>query len=136
MSNHIYSILQLPKWFNGPTVLQSTLRDVWETPYYDLYEDDTTHRTFEAFERVLSAFGLPQESVTHRRYVYMGLAMALATRPTLAYRFPEDKRADMAAKKLALDFPLPFGDRHDEERGTEEMVLSLDMQLVSAASVR
>lgn len=96
MSNNIYSIHQLPKWFNGPTVLQTTLRDVWETPYYDLYEDDTTHRTFEAFERVLSAFGLPQESIAHRRYVYMGLAMALATRPTLTYRYPEDKRADIA----------------------------------------
>ena len=28
--------------------------------------------------------------------------------------------------------PMPFGHRHDEVRGTEEMVLSLDMQLVSA----
>ena len=247
MSNNIYSILQLPKWFNGPTVLQTTLREVGETPYYDLYEDDTTHRTFEAFERVLSVFGSSQESISHKRYVYMGLAIAIAARPTLAYRFPEDKRADIAlqaawawlligqqpdsdwTQELFADYwtgayteaneaydvfrnllkaldrqqaydaifnmldaaindeaisphhwakrsifnwwlmevvpaayylrlpdtictdagypsflriysgkgtvPLPFGHRHDEVRGREEMVLSLDMQLVSTACV-
>ncbi len=95
MSNKFYNTFRLPKWFNGPDILRTTLLDVSKTRYYDLYEDDTNDRTSEAFERVLSIFGLPEESVSHRRYVYLGLTMALATRPTLAYRFPEDKRADM-----------------------------------------
>lgn len=95
------SNFQLPQWFDGPESLQVALREVWETKYDDLYEDDATAETDEAFGSVLLAFGQPDTIVSHKRYVYMGLAIALAARPTLTYRFPKDKRPDLVLEKVS-----------------------------------
>ena len=76
MSKTPHFDFQLPQWFTGPKALQATLHEVWQTKYEDLYEDDATDEIYEAFRSVLAAFGLPDSGISHKRYVYMGLAMA------------------------------------------------------------
>ena len=101
MSKTPHFDFQLPQWFTGPKALQATLHEVWQTKYEDLYEDDATDEIYEAFRSVLAAFGLPDSGISHKRYVYMGLAMALAARPTLAQTYPEDKRPDFVLQKVS-----------------------------------
>jgi hypothetical protein len=101
MSKNHHENGQLPQWFEGSEALQTTLREVWETKYEELYEEDATDETYSAFRSVLAAFGLPDSTLSHKRYVYMGLVMALAARPTLAYRFPEDRRPDFVLQKVS-----------------------------------
>ena len=100
MSKNHDSNFQLPQWFEGPEALQVTLREVWETKYEELYEDDATDEIYEAFRSVLAIISEPDSAVSHKRYVYMGLAMALAARPTLTDRFPQDKRPDFVLQRV------------------------------------
>ena len=91
----------LPQWFEGPEALKVMLQELWETKYEELYEDDATDEIYEPFRRVLAIISESDRIVSHKRYVYMGLAMALAARPTLRRAYPQDKRPDLVLQKVS-----------------------------------
>ena len=89
-----YPKFELSINYNVPLELEETLKKAWNRRYGDLYERGGQDNVKEAFEEVLQAFGMPSDAISHRRYVYMAYAMALAAQPTIKHYFPEEYKID------------------------------------------
>ncbi|WP_373533712.1 hypothetical protein [Microcoleus sp.] len=85
----------MPSHSTIPKQLQQTLQTVWDRKYDDLYERGGNSDVEEAFVEVMTAFGMPNDPISHQRYVYMAYAMALAAKPTIKHYFPEEHKADI-----------------------------------------
>jgi hypothetical protein len=70
-------------------------RCVWERKYRDLYETGGKCNVEAAFVEVMTAFGMPNDAISHQRYVYMAYGIALAAKPTIKHYFPEENKADI-----------------------------------------
>lgn len=90
-----YTNFKLPNNLDIPEQLQQTLQMVWDRKYRDLYERGGKYNVEEAFVEVLQAFGMPNDKVSHQRYVYMAYGIALAAKPTIKHYFPEEHKADI-----------------------------------------
>lgn len=90
-----YRNFQLPSNSDIPGQLQETLHRVWERKYRDLYETGGKCNVEEAFVEVMTAFGMPNDVISHQRYVYMAYGIALAAKPTIKHYFPEEHKADI-----------------------------------------
>jgi hypothetical protein len=90
-----YTDFKLPSNFDIPDKLQETLQTVWDRKYDDLYERDGNSDVEEAFVEVMTAFGMPNDAISHQRYVYMAYGIALAAKPTIKHYFPEEHKADI-----------------------------------------
>ncbi|MEG3892872.1 MULTISPECIES: hypothetical protein [unclassified Microcoleus] len=93
-----YRNFQLPSNSDIPEQLQETLHRVWERKYRDLYETGGKYNVEEAFVEVMTAFGMPNDAISHQRYVYMAYGIALAAKPTIKHYFPEEDKADRVQK--------------------------------------
>jgi hypothetical protein len=91
--------------FNPPSSLESVgdagliLQNVWQRKYHEFGEDGDTVDLVVSLATMLDLFGPCDEDLTHMRYVCLALAVALAARPIVQIRFPEDPRPD---KVIAL----------------------------------
>ena len=90
-----YTDFKLPSNSDIPEQLQQTLRTVWDRKYDDLYERGGNSDVEEAFAEVMTAFGMPNDAISHQRYVYMAYGIALAAKPTIKHYFPEEHKADI-----------------------------------------
>lgn len=90
-----YSDFKLPSNSDIPEQLQETLHSVWERKYRDLYETGGKCNVEEAFVEVMTAFGRPNDPISHQRYVYMAYGIALAAKPTIKHYFPEENKSDI-----------------------------------------
>ena len=90
-----YTDFKLPSNSDIPDQLQQTLRTVWDRKYDDLYERGGKCNVEEAFVEVMTAFGMPNDPISHQRYVYMAYGIALAAKPTIKHYFPEEHKADI-----------------------------------------
>jgi len=90
-----YRNFQLPSNSDIPEQLQETLHRVWERKYRDLYETGGKYNVEEAFVEVMTAFGMPNDAISHQRYVYMAYGIALAAKPTIKHYFPEENKTDI-----------------------------------------
>jgi hypothetical protein len=90
-----YSDFKLPSNSDIPEQLQETLHRVWERKYRDLYETGGKCDVEEAFVEVMTAFGMPNDVISHQRYVYMADGIALAAKPTIKDYFPEENKTDI-----------------------------------------
>jgi hypothetical protein len=114
--NNCFTEFLLPEWFDGPEDLKETLRKVWDKQYSDLYDEGGNCDVYDAFKDVLEAFGMPDNVTGHKRYMYMGWAIALAASFTLKGWFPEDERPEIALEqvrswlKQGTEVPLNLAD--------------------------
>jgi len=90
-----YTDFKLPSNSTIPEQLQQTLQTVWDRKYDDLYETGGKCNVEEAFVEVMTAFGMPNDAISHQRYVYMAYGIALAAKPTIKHYFPEEHKADI-----------------------------------------
>jgi hypothetical protein len=90
-----YSDFKLPSNSDIPEQLQEALHRVWERKYRDLYETGGKCNVEEAFVEVMTAFGMPNDAISHQRYVYMAYGIALAAKPTIKDYFPEENKTDI-----------------------------------------
>ena len=90
-----YTDFKLPSNSTIPEQLQQTLQTVWDRKYDDLYERGGKCSVEEAFVEVMTAFGMPNDPISHQRYVYMAYGIALAAKPTIKHYFPEEHKADI-----------------------------------------
>ncbi|PSB39731.1 hypothetical protein C7B69_01735 [filamentous cyanobacterium Phorm 46] len=90
-----YTEFKLPKNLDIPEKLKETLQAVWDRQYRDLYERGGKSDVEAAFVEVLTAFGMPNDAISHQRYVYMAYAMALASQPTIKHYFPEERKVEI-----------------------------------------
>ncbi|MGL5066181.1 MAG: hypothetical protein ACRC62_39935 [Microcoleus sp.] len=90
-----YTDFKLPSNSDIPDRLQQTLRAVWDRKYDDLYERGGDSDVEEAFLEVMQAFGMPNDEISHQRYIYMAHAMALAAQPTIKHYFPEERKVEI-----------------------------------------
>ncbi len=90
-----YTDFKLPSNSHIPNHLQQTLRTVWDRKYDDLYERGGNSDVEQAFVEVMTAFGMPNDAISHQRYVYMAYGIALAAKPTIKHYFPEEHKADI-----------------------------------------
>ena len=90
-----YTDFKLPSHSTIPEQLQQTLQTVWDRKYDDLYETGGKCNVEEAFVEVMTAFGMPNDAISHQRYVYMAYGIALAAKPTIKHYFPEERKADI-----------------------------------------
>ncbi len=65
-----YTDFKLPSNSTIPEQLQQTLQTVWDRKYDDLYERGGKCNVEEAFVEVMTAFGMPNDPISHQRYVY------------------------------------------------------------------
>jgi hypothetical protein len=90
-----YTDFKLPKNLEISKQLQQTLHSVWHRKYRDLYERGGKYNVEEAFVEVMAAFGMPDDAISHQRYVYMAYGIALAAKPTVKHYFPEEHKTDI-----------------------------------------
>ena len=90
-----YTDFKLPSNSDIPDRLQQTLHTVWDRKYDDLYERGGNSDVEEAFVEVMTAFGMPDDAISHQRYVYMAYGIALAAKPTIKHYFPEENKTDI-----------------------------------------
>jgi|GEM_PF-1171695 len=102
--NNFFTEFLLPKDFNGPEKLKETLRGVWDRRYRELYDEGGDCEVYDACEDVLKAFGMPDNSIGHKRYVYMGWPIALAASFTIKGWYPEDERPGIALEQVRCWF--------------------------------
>ena len=95
-----YKEFILPPGCDIPDELKLTLQNVWNRKYDDLYERGGNCSVETAFEDVLKVFGMPEGTISHRRYVYMAYAIALATQSTIKYYFPQESRFEKVKNKV------------------------------------
>ncbi|MEG3907982.1 hypothetical protein QT979_08975 [Microcoleus sp. w2-18bC1] len=93
-----YTDFKLPNNSDIPEQLQQTLHTVWDRKYRDLYERGGNSDVEEAFVEVMTSFGMPNNQISHQRYVYMAYGIALAAKPTIKHYFPEEDKADRVQK--------------------------------------
>lgn len=89
-----YPNFQISSSWAIPSHLQDLLHDVWLYHYEELYEEnvDGTTPLEDAIEAVLDALANENYVLTHSRYVFMALILALAVEPTVETYFPQDTR--------------------------------------------
>lgn len=115
-STSYYTELKLPQEFKLPKNLLDKIHEVWNIKYHDLYDDGGKCNVEEAFEEILQAFGMPINTIVHKRYVYMALGIALTVQPTLKHYFPEDTRPNTILRKVddwiekSVEVPDNFAD--------------------------
>jgi hypothetical protein len=90
-----YTEFKFPKNLDIPTQLKETLQAVWDRKYRDLYEKDGNCDVEAAFVEVMTALGMPNDAISHQRYVYMSYAMALAAQPTIKHYFPQESKVEI-----------------------------------------
>ena len=127
-----YREFRLPEWFDdGEGVLAKTLAEVWNRRYMDIYDRGGEADVEAAFAEVLNAIGLPTDNkITHRRYVYIAYAMALAAKPTVEKYYPENRKFEAVEEAVSLwlkgiEVPPDFADSifpHINEMGRYQAV--------------
>ena len=100
-----------------PEELKLILQNVWNRKYKSLYETREKCSVETAFEDVLKVFGMPEDTISHRRYVYMAYAIALATKSTIKNYFPKESRFEKVKNTVDLwinkgvEIPEDFADK-------------------------
>lgn len=90
-----YPRFELPSWFDGPEPLRALLGTLWSEKYFELYEnDDSTHRTRDAFVAVVDALWDEGGRPGHRRLLWMGYALALAAGHMVRIHRPDESRIE------------------------------------------
>lgn len=102
---------------NIPEKVQLMLQNVWNRKYKDLYETREKCSVETAFEDVLQVFGMPENTISHRRYVYMAYGIALATKSTIKHYFPKESRFEKVQNTVeswinkGVEIPEYFADK-------------------------
>ncbi len=111
-----YTEFKLPQDLVIPNNLLILIHEVWNRKYRDLYENGGKYNVEQAFEEVLQTFGMPINTIGHKRYVYMAMGMALPAQATLKHYFPDDSRPDIIVAKVnnwienGVEVPDDFAD--------------------------
>lgn len=88
-----FPTFSLPAWFEGDAALRALLLDLFHQPFGDI-DVGAQRPVEEAFDAVLDALAEPTDPErTHRRYVAMGLILALASQAWIRKYTPTDTRA-------------------------------------------
>jgi len=91
-----YPAFELPAWFEGPASLRQRLADLWACRYKALYEKPQPGHEMcslaTAYDAILDALEADGIGVGLRRFVYLGLSLALACAPTVESYRPGDPR--------------------------------------------
>ncbi len=112
-----YKEFILPPECNIPEELKLILQNVWNRKYDDLYERGGNCSVETAFEDVLKVFGMPENTISHRRYVYMAYGIALATKSTIKNYFPKESRFEKVQNTVdswinqGVQIPEDFADK-------------------------
>ena len=75
--------------------IKSEIEFAMRQKYSDFYLDNGTEDAEVTIERILTLFGNPEEQRNHKRYVYMGYAIALASFPTAQTYMKNDDRFEL-----------------------------------------
>ena len=75
--------------------IKSEIEIAMRQKYSDFYMDNGTEDAEDTIERILTLFGNAREPKNHKRYVYMGYAMALASFPTAMNYMGNDQRFEL-----------------------------------------
>lgn len=112
-----YTEFILPPGCDLPDELKVILQDVWNRKYKSLYERGGKLSVETAFEDVLKVFGMPEDTISHRRYVYMAYGIALATKSTIKHYFPKESRFEKVQNTVeswinkGVEIPEYFADK-------------------------
>lgn len=98
-----YPNFQISPCFKIPKSLRQLLYQTWLHRYEELYEEENNVTTSleSALLKVLSALEVDNDSLSHFRYVYMALILALAVEPTIKAYLPNDTRSEQIFKLVA-----------------------------------
>lgn len=108
-----YPTFALPAWFDGPPALVALLSALAQERIWGIDPDARGGRRVEdTYEPVLDLLAHPTGAeVTHRRYVALGLALALASQAWIRRYTPDDTRSvaltDAVQRWLQTGEPLP-----------------------------
>src|SRR5690349_3645667 len=82
-----YTTFQLPGYIADTDDLRAFLRELWDYRYVDLYEDIDDDRPVgklaNAIDRLISFLIEHDLALAHRRLLFIGWALALASAPTI-----------------------------------------------------
>lgn len=112
-----YKEFILPPEGDIPEELKLILQNVWNRKYKELYETREKCSVETAFEDVLKVFGMPEDTISHRRYVYMAYGIALGTKSTIKHYFPKESRFETVQNTVefwinnGVEIPEEFADK-------------------------
>jgi len=99
-----YTAFQLPDDVADAADLHALLQELWDYRYDNLYEDADARRPVgnlaTAIERLITFLVSHDPTLAHRRLLYLGWALALASAPTIAGWTPDDTRPQMVLDAL------------------------------------
>ncbi|WP_066375239.1 hypothetical protein [Anabaena sp. CA = ATCC 33047] len=89
---------------NLPNSLTGTLIRVWQQHYEELYEPEAkaTSSLQDALEDVLNSFQSNNPRLTHLRYVWMVLILAVVVEPTVKYYQPDNSIPETTINRVAV----------------------------------
>ncbi|MGB5968197.1 MAG: hypothetical protein WBG70_07675 [Spirulinaceae cyanobacterium] len=89
---------------NLPSHFKTKLAEIWQNSYGELYEPVTDQATSleDSLEEVLELLQDNNKTLTHLRYVWMALILAVLVQPTIKYYQPDHSIADEIIGKMAL----------------------------------
>lgn len=78
--------------------------EVWQHHYAELYEPEATGEIElqEDLERILDLLESENPAITHLRYVWMALILALTVKPTMNYYFPDYPIAEKIIAQIEM----------------------------------
>lgn len=101
-----YTEFTLPDWFKAPHSLTQILKNSWSSTYTCFFLENVLPDSIdveEVWTEILHMFGDPKnDPIAHKRYLYMGYAMALAAKQILEEVQPDLHRPQNTIEKLKL----------------------------------
>lgn len=95
-----YSEFFISQRLNLPQPLIDRLREAWNKKYIELYENPGIFHVEEEFKYILNVFGAPADTISHQRFVYMAMSIAVSAQPLLKHHFPNDYRPNLVLEKV------------------------------------
>lgn len=90
--------------YNMPDSFQRIIKKVWHQNYEELYEPETEGITSlsHAIDEILELYKDNNQTLTHLRYVWMALILALVVEPTIKYYQPSCSITEKTIKYINL----------------------------------
>lgn len=88
---------------NMPDFSQHVLKKVWQQHYEELYEPETEEPTSlsHAINQILELFQDSNQTLTHLRYVWMALILAIVVEPTIKYYQPSSSIPEQIIEQIS-----------------------------------
>jgi hypothetical protein len=89
---------------NMPDSFKAVLKKVWLQHYEELYEPETDGTTSlsHALNEILELFKDSNQTLTHARYVWMALILALVVEPTIKYYQPSNSIPEKVIEQITF----------------------------------